>query len=107
MKLVDFFCIPKTLTLIIINLIHANKGRFLGLNQVFNFKNSNTQYLKDLICLVFLNHYLDPFIQKHKEEKVISILQKTWKKMSKKGQKAALTLSFSDKESLLIKAALP
>ncbi len=70
-------------------------------------KNEDTQCLEDVICLVFLNHYLDPFIQKHKEEKVISILQKTWKKMSKKGQKAALTLSFSDKESLLIKAALP
>jgi len=69
-------------------------------------KNEDTQCLEDVICLVFLNYYLEPFIRKHEDEKVISILQKTWKKMSEKGQKAALQLSFSKKVMPLIHSAL-
>ena len=38
-------------------------------------KNADTQCLEDVICLVFLNHYLEPFIQKHEDEKVNSILK--------------------------------
>ncbi len=69
-------------------------------------KSAETQTLEDVICLVFLKYYFEPFAAKHKEEKVIDILQKTWRKMSEKGHEAALQLSFSEKSSKLIARAL-
>jgi hypothetical protein len=50
------------------------------------------QALEDVICLVFLEDYFVDFAAKHAEEKVIDILRKTWAKMSKEGQAAALKL---------------
>lgn len=50
----------------------------------------DTQTLEDVICLVFLQHELTDFMKKHPEEKVVTILQKTWKKMSPRGRSAAL-----------------
>lgn len=50
------------------------------------------QTLEDVACLVFLRHYLGPFAAKHPRAKVVEILQKTWKKMSPRGQAAALEL---------------
>ena len=47
---------------------------------------------EDVICLVFLEDYFVDFAAKHAEEKVIDILRKTWAKMSKEGQAAALKL---------------
>ena len=38
------------------------------------------QALEDVACLVFLTYYLTPFCDKHTPEKIISIVQKTWKK---------------------------
>ena len=64
------------------------------------------QLLEDVVCLVFLQHYFEDFIEKHKEEKVISILQKTWGKMSRKGQETALKLNLSPKASNLVAQAL-
>lgn len=58
-------------------------------------KNEETQTLEDVICLVFLEFYFEPFAHKHPEDKTIDILQKTWRKMSDKGREAALTLPFS------------
>ena len=58
-------------------------------------KNEETQALEDVICLVFLEFYFEPFAHKHPEDKTIDILQKTWKKMSVKGQEAALKLPLS------------
>lgn len=52
----------------------------------------DTQTLEDVICLVFLEYYLEAFAAKHSEEKIISIIQKTWKKMSENGHEAALKL---------------
>ncbi|WP_430908346.1 DUF4202 domain-containing protein [Maribacter sp. 2-571] len=69
-------------------------------------KNADTQTLEDVICLVFLEHYFEAFAEKHPEDKTIAILQKTWRKMSEKGQQAALSLPLSDKASNLIKQAL-
>jgi len=45
-------------------------------------KNADTQTLEDVICLVFIQYYLDEFAAKHEDEKVIDILRKTMKKMS-------------------------
>jgi len=47
--------------------------------------NQNAQTLEDVACIVFLSYYFEPFAAKHSEEKIISIVQKTWKKMSEQG----------------------
>ncbi|MEL6303211.1 MAG: DUF4202 domain-containing protein [Bacteroidota bacterium] len=68
-------------------------------------RSKETQTLEDVICLVFLKHYFEPFAEKHDEEKVVDILQKTWRKMSEDGHKAALQLSLSDSaRELVLKA---
>ncbi|WP_223548544.1 DUF4202 domain-containing protein [Aestuariivivens sp. NBU2969] len=69
-------------------------------------KNEESQTLEDTVCLVFLDYYFEEFAAKHDDNKVIDILQKTWRKMSKKGQDAALQLNFSDKSLILIKKAI-
>ena len=69
-------------------------------------KDKESQTIEDVICLVFLDYYFEEFTKKHDDEKIISILQKTWVKMSKEGQKFALQLSFSTKALSLIKQAL-
>jgi hypothetical protein len=51
------------------------------------------QLFEDAICLVFLEQELHAFAEKHDDEKLIKILQKTWKKMSPKGHAAALELA--------------
>ncbi|MEB8328018.1 DUF4202 domain-containing protein [Flavobacteriaceae bacterium KMM 6897] len=69
-------------------------------------KNEDTQTLEDVICLVFLEFYFEPFIEKHSEEKLIDILQKTWRKMSNKGHQEALKLPLSDGALALVGKAL-
>lgn len=65
-----------------------------------------TQALEDVICLVFLEYYFEDFVTKHDSEKVKDILKKTWAKMSEKGQKSALQLSFSSQSLQLIQEAI-
>ncbi|MBU2900659.1 DUF4202 domain-containing protein [Maribacter dokdonensis] len=69
-------------------------------------KNEETQTLEDVICLVFLEFYFEPFAHKHPEDKTIDILQKTWRKMSINGQEAALKLPLSKFSLDLITKAL-
>ena len=69
-------------------------------------KNEESQALEDVICLVFLDYYLEEFVVKHTDEKVIDILRKTWVKMSHKGQEFALKIAFSDKSLALVKQAI-
>lgn len=69
-------------------------------------RNVDTQTVEDVICLVFLQYYFDPFIEKHSEEKIIDIVQKTWAKMSEKGHDEALQLSYSDTSLALVKKSL-
>lgn len=69
-------------------------------------KNRDVQILEDVICLVFLQYYFLDFAAKHSEEKIISIVQKTWAKMSERGQQAALGLSLEPKALELVKQAL-
>tara|TARA_R110000737_G_scaffold350159_1_gene388347 strand:+ start:49 stop:627 length:579 start_codon:yes stop_codon:yes gene_type:complete len=68
--------------------------------------NSDSQTLEDVACLVFLQYYFDAFAAKHKEEKIIRILQLTWRKMSTKGQEIALNLSLPAHLAKLIGKAL-
>ena len=69
-------------------------------------KNEESQALEDVICLVFLDYYFDEFAEKHSDEKVIDILQKTWVKMSEKGHEAALELPYSETGLALVKQAI-
>ena len=69
-------------------------------------KNEDTQTLEDVVCLVFLTYYFEPFAAKHPEDKTIDILQKTWRKMSEKGQQAALQLPLSQSSLALVSKAI-
>ena len=69
-------------------------------------KNEDTQTLEDVICLVFLEFYFEPFAKKYSEEKLVNILQKTWRKMSDKGHQAALQLPLSKASLELVGKAL-
>jgi len=69
-------------------------------------KNEESQLLEDIICLVFLEYYFDEFAEKHTDEKVIDILQKTWVKMSEKGHEAAMQIAYSEKGLALVKEAI-
>jgi hypothetical protein len=66
------------------------------------------QLLEDVVCLVFIRHYLADFARKHDEEKLLDIIRKTWKKMSPKGQEAALSLALpEDLMTLITRAVAP
>ena len=68
--------------------------------------NPDTQLLEDVVCLVFVEHYLDEFAAKHDDDKIVDILKKTLKKMSKKAIQEATTLVQSEKmKRLLTRAA--
>ncbi|KDN56164.1 hypothetical protein FEM21_07160 [Flavobacterium seoulense] len=69
-------------------------------------KDEETQLLEDVICLVFLEYYLDPFVQKHDTEKLKNIILKTWNKMSEKGHQEALKISYTEANLQLIKESL-
>lgn len=79
--------------------------RFLLLKKQLK-KSEATQSLEDVICLVFLRYYFEPFAKKHDDAKVVDILQKTWRKMSEKGQKAALQLPLSAASLALVSKAI-
>ncbi|XQW84118.1 DUF4202 domain-containing protein [Thalassotalea piscium] len=68
--------------------------------------NTQSQTLEDVACLVFLQHYFDEFAAKHSEEKIIRILQLTWRKMSDQGHDIALTLTLPDHLAALVNKAL-
>lgn len=64
------------------------------------------QLLEDVICLVFLESYFLEFARKHEEAKVITILRKTWRKMSPVGRSVALTLNLAPADRALVEKAL-
>jgi len=68
--------------------------------------NSDSQTLEDVACLVFLQYYFDEFAAKHTEEKIIRIVQLTWRKMSAKGQEIALSLTLPPHLAQLVAKAL-
>lgn len=51
------------------------------------------QLLEDVVCVVFLEHYVGAFMAKTDEAKLPDILAKTWRKMSPLGHEHALKLS--------------
>jgi Domain of unknown function (DUF4202) len=52
----------------------------------------DAQLLEDVVCVVFLEHYLSPFMAKTEPAKLPGILAKTWRKMSERGHEHALKL---------------
>lgn len=69
-------------------------------------RDPEAQALEDVICLVFLEHYLADFAAKHSEEKLLGIIRKTWKKMSAEGHQAALNLPLEPAMLTLVQKAL-
>ena len=69
-------------------------------------RNPAAQTMEDCACLVFIeNGFLD-FAAKHPEEKVISIVQKTWAKMSEQAQQQALALNLPEAALHIVQKAL-
>jgi len=69
-------------------------------------QDEDAQTLEDVVCVVFLAHYLVDFAEKHPSDKVVEILRKTWAKMSPAGREAALALPLDDKLTALLDLAL-
>ncbi len=69
---------------------------------------ANSQTLEDVVCLVFLEFYLDAFIEQHKSdsEKLKRIIQNTWLKMSKKGHASALQIPFTPESKTIVLEAI-
>jgi hypothetical protein len=69
---------------------------------------ADTQTMEDALCLSFLEHELDEFAAKHDDDKVVDIIQKTWRKMSERGHAKALELapSLPPKAAGLVQRAL-
>lgn len=69
-------------------------------------RDEEVQALEDVVCLVFIEFYLEDFASKHDEVKLIDIIRKTWNKMSAKGHEAALQLPLSQAMLALVTKAL-
>jgi hypothetical protein len=65
-------------------------------------RNPETQLLEDVICLVFIEFYLEAFVQQHEEAKVIDILKKTLKKMTPRAIATAVEIPVSARVKELI-----
>jgi hypothetical protein len=82
-----------------------NKVKALLLKKQLH-QNPDTQLIEDVICLVFVEFYLNDFAKQHSEEKMVDILRKTLKKISPRGIEAALKISMTDDvRDLIMKAA--
>ncbi len=66
----------------------------------------DVQLFEDVICLVFLEHYLADFATQHDEEKLVDILRKTWRKMSDAGRSAARTLDLAPEVAAIVGRAV-
>ena len=64
------------------------------------------QALEDALCLVTLQYQLADLMAKTDPDKMVGILQKTWKKMSDAARTEALALPFTEAEDALIQKAL-
>lgn len=69
-------------------------------------RDPEAQLLEDAACLVFLEHCFAGFARKHDEDTLLRILRKTWKKMSARGQQAALGLALAPELRAIVDKAL-
>lgn len=66
----------------------------------------DVQALEDVACLVFLENYLADFAKGHEDEKVITILRRTWAKMSPVGRAAVMGLHMPPEAHRLVERVL-
>ena len=64
------------------------------------------QILEDALCLVTLQYQLTALVRKTDPDKMVSILQKTWKKMSAQARDEAIHLSYPEDQKALLSRAL-
>lgn len=64
------------------------------------------QTLEDALCLVTLQYQLTDLVRKTDPDKMVSILQKTWKKMSAQARDEATRLSYPEDQQKLLSQAL-
>lgn len=69
-------------------------------------QDAEVQVLEDALCLMTLQYQLTDLVRKTEREKMIAILQKTWRKMSEAGHSAALALDYPADQLALIQEAL-
>lgn len=69
-------------------------------------RDPDCQILEDALCLVTLQYQLVDLVAKTDPGKMVEILRKTWKKMSRSARDHALRLDFSETEKRLIEQAL-
>jgi hypothetical protein len=76
--------------------------------QRLNLKKNDpeTTILEDALCLLFLETQLEETLGKTGDEKMIGILQKTWRKMTPQAREIALTLPMSAQCRALVEKAL-
>lgn len=67
---------------------------------------AEVQVLEDVICLVFLENYFAGFAAAHEADKLVTIVRKTWSKMSDQGHELALQLQFPESVQPVLAIAL-
>lgn len=74
---------------------HDDRARVESLVRKEQLKRDcEAQTLEDIVCLVFMEHYMAAFAATRDEADMVSIIAKTWRKMSDAGHAAALSLTF-------------
>lgn len=68
-------------------------------------QDGEVQIIEDALCLVFLETQLTA-VAEQESDKIISILQKTWQKMSSQGQRIALQLPMNQQDREIVEEAL-
>lgn len=81
------------------------KVKFLLLKKELT-TNEETKTLEDVICLVFIEFYLDDFAAPHDDDKVIDILKKTIKKMTPRALEEASKIKVSERMGRLIRMSV-
>jgi len=82
-------------------------GRVKSLNLKKDFPNdAETRVLEDALCLVFLERQFAELAGKTSDDKMINVVQKTWRKMTPSGRAFATQLSFGPREKQLLERAL-
>ncbi|KZF26438.1 hypothetical protein L228DRAFT_264835 [Xylona heveae TC161] len=85
----------------------SDAERIAALIRKENLKaDTETQTLEDVACLVFLDDQFEEFEKNYDEEKIISILKKTWVKMSDRAHDLALQIDLSERAKGLVGRAL-
>ena len=69
-------------------------------------KHPDSQILEDALTLVFLETQLSDFIQKTDHDKVIGVIQKTWKKMSDQAHTLAMDIAYDPNTKTILTTAL-